>query len=58
MMEGSIMALKCPDCSATFYLFGDFINGEGQIVRAGEINSRDCNKCDAVCREAGMYADD
>ena len=58
MMEGSVMAMKCPDCNATFYLFGDFINGEGQIVRAGEIESTDCAKCHAVCEEAGMYAND
>lgn len=57
-MNGSVMAMKCPDCDAVFYLFGDFINGEGQLVRAGEIDSRDCPKCHAVCEEAGMYAND
>lgn len=58
MMKGSVMAMQCPDCDAVFYLLGDFIEGEGQIVRAGTTHSDDCPKCLAVCTEAGMYEDD
>jgi predicted Zn finger-like uncharacterized protein len=53
-MNGSVMAMQCPDCDAVFYLLGDFINGEGQLVRAGEIHSDDCAKCKAICDEVGM----
>tara|TARA_Y100000004_G_C8953680_1_gene429764 strand:+ start:3099 stop:3272 length:174 start_codon:yes stop_codon:yes gene_type:complete len=57
-MNGSVMAIKCPDCDATFFLFGDFVNGEGQFVRAGERDSRECEKCHAVCTEVGFYEHD
>ncbi len=54
MMEGQIMCLKCPDCSATFYLFGDFINDEGQIVRAGDTHIRECERCWNLAKEVGF----
>ena len=54
MMEGQIMCLKCPDCEATFYLFGDFINDEGQIVRAGHTHISECQKCSNLGKEVGL----
>lgn len=57
-MKGSIMKMVCPDCESAFYLFGDFINGEGQIVRAGDIHVSECKKCFAIAKEAGMVIND
>ena len=53
-MEGSIMKMICPDCNAAFYVFGDFIGGEGQIVRASDIPISECERCEKLAKEVGM----
>lgn len=53
-MKGSIMKLECPDCGAGFYYFGDFMIGEGRIVRAGHTPSDDCKRCAEICDELGL----
>jgi len=45
MLKGSVMQLICPECDAKYYLFGDFIESEGQIVRAATNHWSTCSKC-------------
>ena len=48
------MQMICPECDAVFYLFGDFIGGEGRLVRAGDTPIADCNRCLILAKETGM----
>lgn len=48
MLEGSIMEMKCPECDAKYYLFGDFIEGKGQFVRAASNHWATCSKCTII----------
>ena len=52
-MKG-LMLLKCPACDAVYMLDGDFINGEGRIVRASSTEAAECYKCSVICEEVGI----
>ena len=46
--------MRCPTCDAVYFLHGNFINGEGQIIRLSETQTDDCEKCSMIALECGL----
>lgn len=49
-----IMLMNCPECEAIFMLRGDFLENEGQIIRACDIPHWECQKCSAINEIVGF----
>lgn len=50
----AVMMMRCPDCDAVYFMHGDFIQSEGQLIRMCDIPHEDCQKCSVIAVECGF----
>lgn len=50
----AVMLLRCATCEAVYFLHGDFLESEGQIIRMAETPHEDCEKCILIATECGF----
>ena len=53
-MINAVMMMRCPDCDAVYFMHGDFIESEGQLIRMSDIPHQDCEKCSVIAVECGF----